>query len=300
MTDSMCGATSDIKPEMVKTEYNSQQQDFKDFNNIKNEFRPPNSLACSTSSNSSGGSSTLSNPLNSPSNMAPVASTNPPNVSLLGATSHRPNNSRSPSRDLQRGVKRPNEEGHDGNPNKQSVGAFESLVNTSPQAPSSMSPHSHPNTPHGRPVTPLGGPMTPHGGGGVGGSTTPHARPNTPHGGPPTPHGPNTPNVAPSPHARPPTPQHQSLGTLNSIGPITPGMLLGAQPAPHQQGGPYTDNKMLRTLLSTEGPPVSSVGCRITTNVCYHRHYVKLTFFITMNCHFERVQLQQLLFVIAC
>ena len=259
--DALGSDTKNTADSFLKNEFNLKSE-FKDH--VKSEFRSPQTLNSSTPSTTSTGLNFANsyNPLNSPSSsMAPIASS-PTHTNLGCAPNARglaPN--RSPSRDTQRGVKRPHEEADDGNRNKQSVGVFESLVNTSPQsvgaASMSPAPHSHPNTPHGRPITPLGGPGTPLG------------RPTTPHGGPTTPHAPSTPNPhgPATPHGgRPPTPQLMGNNASNvaATGAMTPSTRMtgnnpNSNPQQQQQqlqNQQYSDNKMLRSLLSTDGPQV--------------------------------------------
>lgn len=125
-----------------------------------------------------------------------------------------------------RGLKRPSDEAHDGNPNKQPMlGAFERLLEPPPPA-SSMSPAP---VQHGGPPTPLGGPPTPHGG-----PTTPHGGPATPNTGPTTPHGPPTP-----------------LGN-NTGGGMGHGGGMGVNLNNQGSSKLWEKNKMLATLLARE------------------------------------------------
>ncbi|XP_069958728.1 nuclear receptor coactivator 1 isoform X8 [Cherax quadricarinatus] len=164
------------------------------------------------------------------------ASTSPSTLSTLTSSSSisQSTNSGAPPRPrsadmlsastMLRGIKRPSDEAHDGNPSKQMMGAFESLLGPSPPA-SSMSPAP---VQHGGPSTPHGGPSTPHGG-----SSTPHGGPSTPHGGPTTPHGPSTPI---------------GNNTSGGIGHGGPGV------SPTNQGSSklWERNKMLASLLAKE------------------------------------------------
>nr|QLJ57682.1 taiman-b [Macrobrachium nipponense] len=181
------------------------------------EFRQPQGLGGGTqSTNSTSSLSSSHNTLSN--NPQPTSNTVPPRPSSADLTS--PN--------MLRGMKRPCDEAHDGNPSKQQqVGGFESLLDPSP--PASMSTIGQ----HGRPPTPHGGPLTPHGG-----PPTPHGRPGTPHGGPPTPH---------SGVGGPPTP----IGNNSSSG-----MSHNGPGAPNNQGPSKLRerNRMLALLLAKESP----------------------------------------------
>ncbi|XP_068217433.1 nuclear receptor coactivator 2-like isoform X9 [Palaemon carinicauda] len=182
------------------------------------EFRQPQGHGGGNQSNNSTSSlSSTHNTLSS--NPQATSNTAPPRPSSADLTS--PN--------LLRGMKRPCDEAHDGNPSKQQqVGGFESLLDPSPPA-STMSTVGQ----HGRPPTPHGGPLTPHGG-----PPTPHGRPGTPHGGPPTPH---------SGVGGPPTPiGNNSSGGMSHNG---PGALNNQGPSKLRE-----KNRMLALLLAKESP----------------------------------------------
>ena len=285
MFDTMPDEMMDISTLHTATKQEMKTELLDDF--IDHKFKPNRNMNFTSSSTSN--TSNFGNPLSSPSSnfgldnsMLFQTTTNnnittrpnstdnsmmqSGNISSMGGLSlgnisrqNSVDSSKSPGRDSsQKGIKRPLEDGQEGgNPNKQSVGAFESLVNTSPQTPSpqaATSSLSHPNTPLPRSITP---------------HTALHGRPNTPHGGPTTPSG-----RVPTPHHDATTmddikssPQHynntgssatrlmsseaQSSLLMNNNNNTNFDSMAKSQDGSGQQGDtPYANNRMLRSLLS--------------------------------------------------
>ncbi|XP_042888857.1 nuclear receptor coactivator 1-like isoform X16 [Penaeus japonicus] len=182
---------------------------------LTSEFRPPQGPPGGPMQtvNSTSSSST-------PNTLSSTSSSNPQPLNSSGVPPRPPSRDMLPASNMLRGMKRPSDEPHDGNPNKHQVlGAFETMLGPSPPA-TSMSPAP---VQHGGPPTPHGGPSTPHG-------------PPTPLGGPPTPHG------------GPPTPLGNS--TSGNIGHV------GSGSSPNNQGQSklWEKNKMLASLLAKESP----------------------------------------------
>lgn len=182
---------------------------------LTSEFRPPQGPPGGPMQNVNSTSSS-----STPNTLSSTSSSNPQPLNSSGVPPRPPSRDMLPASNMMRGLKRPSDEPHDGNPSKHQVlGAFETMLGPSPPA-TSMSPAP---VQHGGPPTPHGGPSTPHG-------------PPTPLGGPPTPHG------------GPPTPLGNNTG--GNIGHVAS----GSSPNNQGQSKLWEKNKMLASLLAKESP----------------------------------------------